>query len=220
MDWLKVILGKDKYNELEKNGTLALLKEKFGNTEYIANDPTKVIPKHVFNEKNEENKLLKTQLDEAQSKIEALSKVKGDASEMKVQLAEQAEEFNKKIKQMQENFDTKNEISTKRQLMQNILIAEGCQLPDLILDRINYDEVIVKDDKVLNSDKIILPMKESYKVVFEKKITGKTPQGGNDPEPPKNLTRDELIKKHQKLQEAGDFTGMIKLRRQIQELKE
>lgn len=219
MEWLKAIIGEEAYNKLVENGTLEILKNSMGDTEYVANDPLKIIPKHVFNEKNEENKLLKTQIEEYKKQLKTQGELVTDA-EMKTKLATQEAELKQQMKEMQAAFDAEKEKTKKEQLIKDVLISEGCQYPDLIIKQLNYEDVIIKDDKILNSDKVILPIKEQYKNVFDKKVTGQTPPAGNTPPPPSNPTKEELVKKHDELQKAGNFTDMMKVRRQIQELEQ
>lgn len=219
MEWLKAIIGEEAYNKLVENGTLEILKKSMGDTEYVANDPLKIIPKHVFNEKNEENKLLKTQIEEYKKQLKTQGELITD-TEMKTKLAEQEALFKNQIKEMQADFDAEKEKTKKEQLIKDVLISEGCQYPDLIIKQLNYEDVIIKDDKILNSDKVILPIKEQYKNVFDKKVTGQTPPAGNTPPPPSNPTKEELVKKHDELQKTGNFTDMMKVRRQIQELEQ
>lgn len=219
MEWLKAIIGEEAYNKLVENGTLEILKKSMGDTEYVANDPLKIIPKHVFNEKNEENKLLKTQIEEYKKQLKTQGELVTDA-EMKTKLATQEAELKQQMKEMQAAFDAEKEKTKKEQLIKDVLISEGCQYPDLIIKQLNYEDVIIKDDKILNSDKVILPIKEQYKNVFDKKVTGQTPPAGNTPPPPSNPTKEELVKKHDELQKAGNFTDMMKVRRQIQELEQ
>jgi hypothetical protein len=210
MDWLKKLLG-DRYKDLGEEA-INLLKSALGDTEYIANDPTKVIPKHVFNEKNEELKLLKNQLKEQGELI--------TDTEMKTKLAEQELEYNKTIETMKLEFEKERELVEKQQLIQKALTNEGCQYPDLIMKQLNLEDVIVKDGVILNADKVILPIKDQYKTVFEKKITGKTPITGNNPPPPRETGKEELVKRYDELQKNGKFEEALKVSRQIKQLQE
>ena len=63
MEWLKQLLGEENYNKLVANGTIDILKTAMGENEYIQNDPTKIIPKNVFNEKLSIIKTLETQIE-------------------------------------------------------------------------------------------------------------------------------------------------------------
>lgn len=217
MDWLKAILGETEYNKLVENGTIAILKKRLGENEYIQNDPLKVVPKGVFNEKNEDNKLLKTQIEEYKKMIKNQGDLITDG-EMKAKLAEQELNFKTQIETIENTYKKEKEITEKTGLIKDALIAEGCQYPDLIIKQLNLDDLIVKDGIILNHDKVILPVKETYKSIFDKKITGKPPIVGDKPTPPINPTREDLIKKHDMLQSKGDFVGVQKIRREIQNL--
>lgn len=65
---LKETLGEELYNQV---------KEKIGDKELFVNDGT-YIPKKKFDDLNEDKKAIKSQLDEANKKIEELSKVNAD----------------------------------------------------------------------------------------------------------------------------------------------
>lgn len=216
MEWLKRILG-DNYNKISQD-TLNILKSALGeNTEYIVNDPTKVIPKNVFNEKIEKIKLLETQITQYQDQL----KQTGDmvtSAEMKTKLETQKVEFENLIKQQKQEYEKQIENDSKKHLIQNTLTTSGCIHPDLIMDKINLDDVIVKDGKILNSDKLILPLKESYKAVFNVKITGGTPPSGGTPPQPQPQTKEDLIKKYNEAEKAQDFMTMQQVSRKIKEI--
>lgn len=216
MEWLKLLLG-DNYNKLGAE-TINILKESLGDSEYVANDPTKIIPKNVFNEKLEKIKLLETQISQYQEQLKST----GDmvtSSEMKTKLETQKLDFEKLIKEQKLQYEKQIDDDAKKHLIESTLTNQGCLHPDLVMGKINLDDVIIKDDKILNGDKIILPLKDSYKALFSNKVTGSTPPsgGGSNPQPQPS-SKEDLIKKYNEAEKSSDFLTMQKVQRQIKDL--
>lgn len=221
MDWLKRILGEEQYKLLELNGTIATLKIKLGEYEYIPNDPTKIIPKHVFNEKIAENKLLKTENEQYKTRLNDV----GDmvtSQDMKTKLETQKIEFETMISNQKNEFDKNLETNNKSHMVKNLLAVNGvnANFLEMMSNQVNMDEVIIQDGKILNQDKIILPMKSTYKQVFDNKVTGNTPPANHGTPPPTPSTKQELINKYNEYEKTGDFIGMTRIDRQIKSLKE
>ena len=221
MEWLKALLGEDKYNKLVANGTIELLKASMGEMEYIANDPTKIIPKHVFNEKIAENKLLKTENEQYKTQLQNV----GDmvtSSEMKKELETQKLEFETKLAQQKLEHEKEQERTNKLHMVKNNLLADGCDAAyvDILANTINLDDVIVKDEKILNKDNLFMPMKDTYKKVFETKITGNPPPANNGNPPPTPTTKQELITKYNEAEKNGDYVSLQRLQREIKSIKE
>lgn len=220
MDWLKRLLG-DGYNVLN-NETIELLKKAFGDKEWIQNDPTKIIPKHVFNEKLEEIKLLKAQ--EASYK-EQLKTVENMITKQEnlTSLATMKLEFESKMKEQQQQHEKQlNEERMTNSLKQELL-SNGLNpnYVDMMVNSINKDDVVFKDGKILNSEKLILPLKETFKESFTTKITSNPLPGssGNNPEP-KPTSRQDLITKYNEAEKRNDMISMLSLQRQIKNIKE
>jgi hypothetical protein len=221
MEWLRRLLGEDKYNKLVENGTIEILKASLGDKEYLENDPTKIVPKHVFNEKLSENKLLKTEVEQYKTQLGSI----GDmvtSKDMQTKLAEQKIEFETKLAEQRNEYEKQIETTNKNNLIRNDLLAEGADpvFVDMLLKSINPDEVIVKDDKILNKDNIILPLKDTFKKVFEVKVTGTTPPANNGTPPPQPTTKQELITKYNEAEKSGDFMALQRIQREIQSIKE
>lgn len=219
MEWLKNVLGIENYKKLEENGTIAMLKTVMGDTQYVPNDPTKIIPKHVFNEKLEKIKLLETQIGEYKEQLTNTGNMITD-KEVKQKLLEQEAAFKKTIKEMEMSFQAEQEKNNKMHLVQNALINSGCKHPDLILKTVNLEDVIIKDDKILNEDSVILPLKDTYKVLFDTKLTGKPLIKGDNPPPPPPTGKAELIEKYNEAEKVGNHTMMLKLQREIKSLEQ
>ena len=221
MEWLKALLGEDEYNKLVASGAIEVLKAKMGDMEYIANDPTKIIPKHVFNEKLSENKLLKTEIEQYKTQLGSI----GDmvtSSEMKTKLETQKLEFENSLKTQKMEYEKELERTNKINLVKNGLIADGADVNfvEMLANTINLDEVIVKDEKILNKDNIFLPLKDTYKKVFETKVTGQTPPANNGNPPPSPTTKQELINRYNEAEKQGDFIALQRIQREINSLEE
>ena len=176
MEWLKKLLGEHKYLTLETSGALKILKEVLGETEYIANDPTKIIPKHVFNEKNDEVKLLKNKISEYEKQIKGIAGMVTD-EEMKVKLAEQENKFKLEMKNQESIYNKEIDSNKKLYLLTSMLSNEKAKHIDLLLKAINLDDVIMADNTIVNHEKILSPLKETYKELFEpSRVTGNVPQ--------------------------------------------
>lgn len=216
MEWLQQLLGEELYNTLPKE-----VLEKFGNTEYVKNDPTKIIPKNVFNEKLSVIKTLETQIETYKKQIENYGTMVTD-TDMKTQLQQQKIEFEAQIKQIKKDAENKRIIDNKKYLMNTYLQKSGCQYPDLIIDKINFDDVVMDNDNknILNGDNIVLPLKENYKNLFETKITGNIPKKGQQTPIQQPTSREALIQQYNDAEKVGNSIKMMQLQRQIKEFKE
>lgn len=221
MEWLKQLLGEENYNKLVANGTIEMLKTAMGDNEYIPNDPTKIIPKNVFNEKLSIIKTLEQQIETYKTQIANYGDMVTD-KDMKTQLETQKLEFERQIKEIKKEAEIERDNNNKLNLLKNYLVQSGCQYPDLLMNQINLDNIVLDNDKknILNGDKIVLPLQENYKNLFEKKITGSTPQGGSPVPQPKITTKTELIKKYEEAEKTGNGMQMMQLQREIQSFKE
>lgn len=221
MEWLKALLGEDEYNKLAASGAIEILKAKMGDMEYVANDPTKIIPKHVFNEKLSKIKLLETEVEQYKTQLGSI----GDmvtSSEMKTKLETQKLEFEKNLKEQKLQYEKELEKTNKINLVKNSLISDGADVAfvDMLANTINLDDVIVKDEKILNKDNIFLPLKDTYKKVFETKVTGTPPPANNGNPPPPPSTKQELIERYNSAEKQGDFIACQRIQREIQSIKD
>lgn len=179
----------------------------------VLNDPTKIVPKSVFNQRLEEIKLLQKQVKDTSDMV--------TSKDMKEQLAIKEAEYKNELKSMETQHKKDIEIKDKQTLIKDHLVNEKCSYPDLLLQQINLDEVIIKDGKILNMDNVILPLKDSYKNLFEKQISGNTPPKGNNPtlDIKPNSSKDELIKRYEEAEKSGDYQTMVRTDRAIKSLE-
>lgn len=216
MEWLKRLLGDDKYSALEANGALKILKEVLGENEYIQNDPTKIIPKAVFNQKNDEAKNLKATIDEYKKQLEGISTMVTD-KEMKTKLAEQEAKFTEDMKTQETLYTKELETSKKKYLLTNLLSREQAKHIDLLMNAIDLDSVVMADDTIVNHEKILNPLKENYKELFgPSRVTGQAPPAGNQPPPEDN--RKSLVEQYNKAGESGNMVRQLQLMREIKGL--
>jgi hypothetical protein len=215
MEWLKRLLGEEKYKKLEESGMLTVLKESIGDVEYVANDPTKIIPKHVFNEKNEKVKLLEQQINDYKKQLENVGGLITD-NDMKTKLAEQENKFRLEIKNQEMIFNKQIEQKNKEFLLTNLLINEGAKHIDLLIKAINLDDVVVADNTIVNHEKVVTPLKTTYNELFKPSmVTGQTPPKGTVSTPANN--REDLVKKYDAALAAGN-PSFLQIQRQIEAL--
>jgi hypothetical protein len=215
MEWLKKLLGEDLYNKLPKE-----IIEKFGDTEWVENDPKKIIPKHVFNEKLSKIQLLETEVEQYKTQLKDV----GDmvtSKDMQTKLELQKKEFDAKLELQRQEAEKTIEKNNMINTLKNDLIADGCDVNfvDMLVGTVNEDDVIFKDGKILNKDKIVLPLKDTFKKVFETKLTGQAPPANNsNGTPPRKSTKEELIEQYNKAEASGQYTQLASIQRQIKAL--
>lgn len=215
MEWLKRLLGEERYKKLEESGMLTVLKESIGEVEYVANDPTKIIPKHVFNEKNDKVKMLEDQIKGYQDQLKNVGGLITD-NDVKVKLEEQENKFRLEMKNQEIIFNKQIDQKNKEFLLTNLLINEGAKHVDLLLKAINLDDVVVADNTIVNHEKLITPMKTTYGELFKPSmVTGQTPPKGATSTPVNN--REELVKKYDAALASG-HPSFLQIQRQIEAL--
>lgn len=215
MEWLKRLLGEEKYKKLEESGMLTVIQESIGDVEYVANDPTKIIPKHVFNEKNEKVKMLEDQIKGYQDQLKNVGGLITD-NDVKVKLEEQENKFRLEMKNQEMIFNKQIEQKNKEFLLTNLLINEGAKHIDLLLKAVNLDDVVVADNTIVNHEKLITPMKSTYGELFKPAVvTGQTPPKGTVSSPANN--REELVKKYDAALQSG-HPSFLQIQRQIEAL--
>ena len=131
MDWLKDLL-KDKMPEETLAETLQSINNEF---------PKYAIPKNVFNEKNEELKTTKRQLDEQKSLIDQLSQKASSAEEYEHKIAD----LTNKYKELENNAQAEIANITKKTQFNELLIKKvPDSARDLLVDRY-LDKVTMQD---------------------------------------------------------------------------
>lgn len=163
---LKELLGEELVKKLETK----LKDVKIG----IVNDGSWV-PKEKFDNKTEELKLTKQQVDqykENSSKVETLLK---DNEALKTQYNE--------LKTTHETVLTEKdkEISyiTKKSVLSKALKENGARYDDLLMSKIDLESVNIENETIKGLDELINPLKEKYSDMFEsKQVTGNKPSSG------------------------------------------
>jgi len=155
MEFLKDMLGEDLYKQVS---------EKMGNRKLILNDGN-YIPKSTFNEKNEELKIVKEKLVEYEKNNKESEKLFGENKDLKAKYDTLQSEFSTKLELKEKEISN---IITKS-LLKDELSSMGAVYPDLLIKNINLDDVIVKDNKILNKEMILNPFQEQFKDLFVKK---------------------------------------------------
>jgi len=185
----------------------------------VLNDPTKIIPKSVFNQKLDELKMEKEKATKLQEQLNATGEMVTD-KKLKEELAIKEAEYKNQMKQLEKQYQDDLARKNKEELIKDHLIQEKCAYPKLLLQQINLDEAIEKDGKILNMDSIILPLKDSYKNLFEKQVSGTPPVKGANPstgikEP---VDRAKLIEQYNEAEKSGDYQTMVRTDRAIKAL--
>lgn len=193
MDWLKNIIGDELYKELETNGTVKKLKEKFGDTQYIPHDKDKWIEKHVFNNQREELKTLKEKNKEYETELQNRSNLITE-NDHKVKLSEMETAFNAKQKALEEDFNNKLLLKEKENLMINLLTSNGCRKPQYLLNNINYEDVLIKDNKIINGNDIVNGFKTDIPELFGANQNPNIPPKGQG----SKTTKEQLIEQYNK----------------------
>ena len=185
MEWLKELL-KDSVAE-EK---IVEVVEKFKQE-----SPKYVIPKAVFNEKSEELKTIKSQLEEQKKLADELGQKANNVDEYEQKLAEW------KTKYDQLEVDTSKKVSeiTKRSVYKDLLLESNVHKDalDLLLETAKLDEVEVVDGKIKDSDKIVQALKEQRAGLFiteEQSSTIKNEQSTNHAVDPSTLSIEDYTK--------------------------
>jgi hypothetical protein len=225
MDWLKEIIGEDVFKELEKSTFYSKFKDKLKG-KYLY-DSKKHMPKEQYNKKNEEAKDYKKRLED----MEELNKKHQKDYENMVTSKEHKEEIQKLIEKHNKEKDDQQslfnaDIEKKEKeyqykfnlnLAKDMLKSNGVSDKNskLLLSQINLDELVIKDDEILNQDKILLPLKTDYKDMFgNNDIVGQSPTKGN-----KNLDINVFEQQILEAQKKGDEMGALSLQMQYDEAK-
>lgn len=160
MKKLLELLGQELYDSvIAKLGeTQVFLHDK--NQKVVIDDGTNFIPKHRFDEINETNKNLKTQIKKAEDDLVELKKASGDNQEL-LDKIKSLEADNKKVKT---EFE-KSELTLKKSLaVKEALLNAGAVDADareLLLSKFKLDEIeFDQDGKIKDFDNKLKPIKE------------------------------------------------------------
>jgi len=150
MDWLKELL-KDYVEE----GKVDEVVDKFNKE-----NPKHFMPKQTFNEKSEELRLAKEQIEENKKLLEAATQKASTIEDYEKNL----NEFKQKYEQLEQDSNKRiSEISKKTDLkikLSEFFIEDSV---GLILDKVNLDEVKVgENNKIENFDIVLEGLKKNY----------------------------------------------------------
>ena len=185
MEWLKDLLKdsvtEDKIDEVVEK--------------YKKESPKHVMPKAVFNEKSEELKTIKAQLDEQKKLVEDLGKKADSVEEYETKLNEWQERY----KQLENETEQKVSQITKRSVYKELLLESNVHKDalDLLLETAKLDEVEVVDGKIKDSDKIVQVLKEQRAGLFiteEQSSTIRNEQSTNRAVDPSTLSIEDYTK--------------------------
>lgn len=226
MDWLREIIGDDVFKELETSTFFSKFKEKLKG-KYLY-DTKKHMPKEQYNKKSEEAKDYKKRLED----MEELSKKQQKdyenmvtSEDHKEEIQKLIEKHNKEKEDQQTTFNTDIERKEKEyqykfnmNLAKDMLKANGVNDKNskLLLSQINLDELVIKDDEILNQDKILLPLKNDYKDMFgNNDLVGQSPNQGNNQQFDINSFEQQI----QEARKNGDDMRALSLQMQYDEAK-
>lgn len=164
MEWLRKLLEGAKIVE----GGLdveALMKDV--NTEF----PKNAVPKETFNDIN-------TQLKTANTTIADLKKNNGDNEALQTKV----KEYESTIKAQKADYEAKVRNLTLDGAIEKALSSSKAKHTDLLATKIDREKLVISEDgKVSGLDEQLKGLKETYKDLFEEKISGRepaNPEGG------------------------------------------
>jgi len=193
MDFLKDILGDidNKEDIIEK------IKKEL---------PKHYIPKHEFNNKNEELKSTKSKMDELQSKLSAMETSLGENETLKAQLNAISGEF--------ENFKQQADLRVvdlqKKQSLEKALLKANANPDsvDLLMSQFDLSKIVLDaKGSIVDENLHIEPVKQSRPSLFAQTVIG-----GNTP--PEGQTSDtNLVEQYNKMTKEGNMLGAAMLKR-------
>lgn len=144
------------------------------------------IPKHRFDEVNEENKTLKVSAKENETALETLKKSTGDAEALKKQIDDLQADNKSKDDQYQKDL---KELKLTNAI--KIAIAGKAQDEDLVAGLFDKTKLILGEDgKITGLDEQLKTLQEGKKFLFKEEPAGGkpgfVPVGGNPPAPGSN----------------------------------
>lgn len=168
--------------------------------------------KEKLQAKEEETKNLSEKLGIFEKQNKDTEKLLKDNADLKTQF----ESLQNTSKQQLEAKDKEiNNIITKG-LLKDELSGMGAVYPDLLIKNINLDELIIKDNKILNKETVLNPLKDTYKDLFkQQKIEGQNPTGGNNPPIPDTNNIKQLQDQYNEAVKNGNTAMVVKLKNDI-----
>lgn len=152
-DALKGLLGDDLYNQvLEKSGL------KPNEFDLLKN----YVPRSRLNEATEIKKQLEGKVTDFESQLKETKKMLSDNEDFKNKYSSLEEKYNNDISI--KDIEIVN--ITKRSKLENKLIAEGAKHVELLLPKINLNNIKIDGDSLIGADDSIKLLKENYKDLF------------------------------------------------------
>lgn len=179
MEWLKNLL-KDKVSEESLEDILQNINKEF---------PKYAIPKNVYNEKAEELKTLKAQLEETKNLTEQLKQKAGSVEEYEAQI----KDLSTKYQELESKAQTDIANITKRTQFNELLINKvPDSARDLLVDRY-MDKVQIEDGKIRDSDILLESIKKERPELFiELREDSEKPKNTQKTEPAANADLEKM----------------------------
>jgi len=143
------------------------------------------ITRQRFNEVNEKLKATNEKITTYEKQFEDTNKLLKESETFKAE----NEAFKTKLTEIETKFadelkgkDRQIENVQKKSLVKEHLIMNGAQYIDLLIDKVNFDNVKVENDKLTGFDDQFKSMKENYKGLFVETVNKQDnpPSGGNN----------------------------------------
>lgn len=158
-----------------------------------------MIPKHRFDEVNEEKKELKNQLDERDAQLKEL-KAKASGNEELTAKITELEKLNKTTK---EDYEAKMTALRKETAIELKLKDEKAKSVKAVKALLDLEKVSLDGDKLIGLEEQLKSLKESDAYLFgEDKLTGRDPHKDSDPLDPQ-ARKNPFSKEHFNLTEQG-----------------
>jgi len=205
MDWLKDLLGEELYKQVEpklKGQNIINLKD------------GQYIPKSKFDEKNEELKLTKQQIEEYKNKNTDIEKLLKDNTEYKSKLDDLNKDFNLKLEAKNKEIET----ISKKSVLSKTLKENGAIYDDLLLKSLNLDDIKLDGDKLDNFD--IKKIKDKYPNMFEQQQSaGNVVPNSNNNQGIATGKKAQLIEAYNKAEKSGNFVECFNIGQQIKQIE-
>lgn len=114
---------------------------------------------------------IKIQLKEANSTITELKKNNGDNEVLQTKV----KEYEDTIKTQKADYEAKVRNLTLDSAIEKALTNAKAKHSDLLATKIDRDKLVITDDKITGLDEQLKGLKDTYKDLFEEKISGATP---------------------------------------------
>lgn len=182
---MKELLGEELYNQV---------KEKIGDKELIINDG-KYIPKSKFDDLNEDKKKIQAQLDEANTKIESLSKVSPD--DLQKEIDDWKSKYDTDTKALNDEIAKREREYVIKDLTRDIKFSSESAKKSFIND-LEEKNLKIEDGKMLGFDDYLNSYKEQDAGAFiseKKEDEGKSIDlgGKHKQEPEDDLSHERKI---------------------------